>query len=94
MEGESLVFKGFLPGQSSTALLSSEERISGRIVEQIAVSRGFGEGFQDFLPGQSSSSSSHDPARVPEAPDEPGDGFFALFSPKKVRRWVRARGRN
>ena len=54
--------QGFLPEQSSTATSSSSlERISERNVEQIAVSR-VGEGLQDFLPGQSSSSSSHDPA--------------------------------
>ena len=68
--------QGFLPEQSSTASL---ERISERNVEQIAVSRGFGEGLQDFLPGQSSSSSSHDPARVSEALDEPGEGVFRTF---------------
>ena len=49
--------QGFLPEQSSTATSSSSESISERNVEQIAVSRGFGEGLQDFLPGQSSPSS-------------------------------------
>ena len=49
--------QGFLPEQSSTATSSSSlERISERNVEQIVVSR-VGEGLQDFLPGQSSSSS-------------------------------------
>ena len=63
-----------------------QERISERNVEQIAVSRGFGEGLQDLLPGQSSSSSSHDPARVAEALDEPGEGFFfALFHKLKKK---------
>ena len=72
--------QGFLPEQSSTATSSSSlKRISERNVEQIAVSRGFGEGLQDFLPGQSSSSSSHDPSRGFEALDEPGDGFFRTF---------------
>ena len=52
-----------------------------RNVEQIAVSR-VGGGLQDFRPGQSSSSSSHVPTRVPEAPDEPGEGFFSHFFPK------------
>ena len=57
--------QGFLPEQSSAVTSSSSsERISERNVEQIAVSRGFGDGLQDFLPGQSSSSSSHDPARI------------------------------
>ena len=72
--------QAFLPEQSSTvASSSSVERISERNVEQIAVSRGFGEGLQDFLPGQSSSSSSHDPARIAEALDEPGEGVFRTF---------------
>ena len=48
-------------------------------MEQIGVSRGFGEGLQDFLPGQSSSSSSHDPARVAAALDELGEGVFRTF---------------
>ena len=73
--------QGFLPEQSSTATSSSSlERISERIVEQIAVSR-VGEGLQDFLPGQSSSSSSHDPARGFETLDGPGYGVFSHFSP-------------
>ena len=42
-----------------------------------------GGGLQDFRPGQSSSSSSHVPARVSEALDEPGKGFFSHFSPNK-----------
>ena len=68
--------------------------ISERNVEQIVDSR-VGEGLQDFLPGQSSSSSSHDPARGFEALDEPGYGFFALFPKiKKVRHNLRTRGRN
>ena len=32
-----------------------------------------------FLPGQSSSSSSHDPARIVETLDEPGEGVFRTF---------------
>ena len=86
--------QGFPPEQSSTATSSSSvERISERNVELIAVSRGFGEGLQDFLPGQSSSSSSHDPARIAEALDEPGEGVFRTFPQikKKVRNWVRTR---
>ena len=72
--------QGFLPEQSSTVTSSSSsERISERNVEQIAVSRGFGEGLQDFLPGQSSSSSSHDPARIADTLDEPGEGVFRTF---------------
>ena len=74
--------QGFLPGQSSTALLSSEERISERIVEQIVdIPRG---GLRDFRPGQSSSSSLHVPAGVTEVSDEPGEVFFfALFPTSK-----------
>ena len=57
--GRSSGLQGFLPGQGSKALLSSEERISARIVEQIVdIPRG---GIQEFHPGQSSSSSSHSP---------------------------------
>ena len=71
--------QGFLPQQSSTATSSSSpERISERIVEQIAVSR-VGESLQDFLPGQGSSSSSHDPARGFESLDQPGYGVFRTF---------------
>ena len=86
--------QGFFPGQSSTAL-PSEERISERIVEQ-NVDFTVGGGLQDFRPGQSSSSSSHVPARVSEALDEDGEGFILHFSPKvkKMRSWVRTRGRN
>ena len=69
--------EGFLPGQSSTALHVSQERISERIVEQI-VDSPVGGGLH---PGQSTSCS-HVPAGVHEALDEPGEGFFALF-PKK-----------
>ena len=36
-------------------------------------------GLQDFRPGQSSSSSSHVPARVSEALDEPGEHVFRTF---------------
>ena len=84
--------QGFLPRQSSTALLSSEERVSERIVEQIVDIPG--GGLQDFRPGQHSSSSSHFPAGVPEALSEPGQGVLSHFSPnKKVRSRVRTRVR-
>ena len=90
--------QGFLPEQSSTATSSSSslERISERNVEQNVDSRCFGGGLPDFRPGLSSSSSSHDPARVPKALDKPGEGgFFALFSKlKKARHNLRARGRH
>ena len=63
--GRNAGLQGFLPRQSPTAQLASQERISERIVEQIVDSRVFGGGLQDFRPGQSSS---------PLA-----KGFFALF---------------
>ena len=61
--------QGFPPGQSSTVLHSSVERISERIVEQIVDIPG--GGLQDFRPGQSSSSSLHVPAGLSEVLDEP-----------------------
>ena len=71
--------QGFPPEQRSTALHVSHERISGRIVEQIVdIPSG---GLQDFRPGQSSSCSSHVPARVPEGLGEPGEMFFRTFPP-------------
>ena len=77
--GRASGLQGFLPRQSSTALLSSQKRISEQIVEQIVDIRG--GGLQDVRPGQSSSSSSHVPARAYDALDAPGDFFFfALFS--------------
>ena len=76
--------QGFLPGQSSTALHVSPERISEQIVEQIVgVSSG---GLQDFRPGHSSSSSSHVPARVHEDANEPGEGFFRTFPKIKKKK--------
>ena len=87
--------QGFPPRQSSTAMpSSSKKRISERIVEQIVdIPSG---GLQDFRPGQSSSSSSHVPARACDALDAPGDGFFFALFPniEKVRSRVRTRGRN
>ena len=74
--GRSSGLQGFFPGQGSTALLSSGERISEWTVEQTVDPPG--GGLQDFRPGLSSSSS-YFPAGVPEALDEPGQGFFALF---------------
>ena len=85
--------QGFPPRQTSTATPSSKKRISERIVEQIVDIPG--GGLQDFRPGQSSSSSSHVPARDQEGLDEPGEGFFRTFPQnKKVRSRVRTRGRN
>ena len=49
-------------------------------------------GLPDFLPGQSSTASSS--SRLRDDADEPLQGFFALFPVrKKVRSWVRTRGR-
>ena len=45
----------------------------------------FGGGRQDFRPGQSSSSSSHVPAGVHEALDEPGECFFRTFHQNEKR---------
>ena len=80
--------QGFLPRQSSTVLHGSQERISERIVEQIVDSL-VGGGLH---PGQSSSSS-HVPAGVHEALDEPGEGFFRTFPKIKMQSWVRTRVR-
>ena len=52
---------GFLPGQGSTALRSSQKGISKQIVEQIVDFSG--GGLQDFRPEQCSSSSSHSYSR-------------------------------
>ena len=74
--------QGFLPGQSSTALHGSQERISERIRERLLEQMLAcipDEGPQGFLPGQSSSSSSHRPAGISEDTDEPVDGFFCTF---------------
>ena len=72
--GPSSGLQGFLPGQRSTSS-PSRKRISERTVEQIVdpFSRG---GF----PG---SSSSHSPAGDEECADEPGEGVFRTFPPKK-----------
>ena len=90
--------QGFLPGQSSTALHGSQERISERIGERL-LEQMLGcipdEGPQGFLPGQSSSSSSHRPAGISEDTDELVDGVFRTFPRvKKVRQYLRTRGRN
>ena len=75
--------QGFPFGQDSTSSPLSLERISERNVEQIVDSRGFGGGLQDFLRGQSSSSPSHDPARVHEALDGSSAGVFRTFPQNK-----------
>ena len=73
VEGESLVFKVFLLNtvQQRCILLRN---VFLRIVQQIVDIPVSGGGLQDFRPGQSSSSSSHVPARVHEDADEPGEG--------------------
>ena len=78
--GGLLVFKVFLPGQSST---TPQKRISERTVDQIV--RFPGEGLQDFRPGQSSpaSSSFHSPAGSDDDANEPGDGVFHTSPWKK-----------
>ena len=92
VEGENAGLQGFLPGQGSTAQHGSLELVSERIVEQF-VDIPVGGGLQDFRPGQSSSSSSHVPARV-SLRMHLVKGFFALFPNfKKMRSWVRTRVR-
>ena len=74
--------QGFLPGQGSTTLPSSLERISERNVEQIVDIPLVGGGLQDFRPGRgstASSSSSHVPAG---AVDEPFSCFFFALFPR------------
>ena len=73
--GRNVGLQCFLPGLSSTAPQFSEERTSERIVEQIVFPSSeeriserivvFPGGFQNFRPGQSSSSSSHFPVGFP-----------------------------
>ena len=77
--GPSFGLQGFSYGQSSTAS-PCKKRISERIVEQ-NVDFPVGGGLQDFRSRQGSSSSSHVPARVSEALDEPGSGVFSTFHP-------------
>ena len=95
--GRNAGLQGFPSEQSSTATLSSAERISERIVEQnvdIPVAAG---GLQEFRPGQSSSSVARSPADWFNTEDEAFQGFFFFshFSPKeKVRHNLRTRGRN
>ena len=67
---------GFPPRQGSTALHSSEERISGQIVEQLVDIQG--GGLQDFRPGFSLSSS-YFPVGVPKLWMSLVKGFFALI---------------
>ena len=70
--------QGFLPGQSSTAMPSSKERISERTVEQ-NVEFPVGGGLQDFLPGHSSSASSSSPAGVRGSADGLVEEIFRTF---------------
>ena len=73
--------QGSLPGQSSTAL-PSLERISERIVEQ-NVEFPVGGGLQDFLPGQSSFTTSSSPAGVRGSADGPVERVFRTFPQNK-----------
>ena len=84
-EGETSVFKVFLP-DSSTAHLVSHERSSERIVEQIVeipVSRGFDGGLQDFRPGQGPTASSDFLASSSVSPGHAGEGVFRTFPQNK-----------
>ena len=93
--GRNAGLQGSPPEQSSTAALSSAERISERIVEQ-NVDIPVGGGLQDFRPGQSSSSVARSPAEWLTTEDEAIQGVFRTFPPKtkKVRHNPRARGRH
>ena len=74
--------QGFLPEQSS---FNSAACFSGtHFGADCGADRWFPRWWrrQDCRPGQSSSSSSHVPAGVHEALDEPGEYVFSHFSPK------------
>ena len=71
--GRNVGLQGFLPKQSSTAQLASQERSSERIVEQIVDSRVLGGGLQDFRPVQGSSASSSSSRK------HAGEVFFRTF---------------
>ena len=80
VESELLVFKVFpLDRAQQRRILLRNAFLSG-IVEQIVDF--LGGGLQHFRPGQSSSSSSHVPDRVPEDADENGEGGFSHSSPR------------
>ena len=68
---------------SRTAAGGTESSTAPTFSEQIVDIPVPGGGLQGFRPGQgsaASSSSSHSPACVHEDADEPGEGFFALFT--------------
>ena len=78
VEGETLVFKVFtLKRVQQRCVLLRNAFLSGlwsrSLISQLV------EAYNIFRPRRSSSSSSHVPARVPEALDEPGQGFFRTF---------------
>ena len=78
--------QGLRPGQHSTAFRGADH-----VDTPVPQGRGGVGGPQGFLPSSSGASSSHSPGAV----DEAFTSFFALFlKSKKVRGWVRTRGRN
>ena len=79
VEGETSVFKVFLPRQRSTAHLASQERSSERIVEQFVDSRVLGGGLQDFHPFQGSSASSS------SSREHAGEGVFRTLPRRKKK---------
>ena len=82
VEGETLVFKVFSQNRVSTATLSSAERISERIVEQIVDIPVSGGGLHDFCTGQSSSSVLRSPTDWLNTEDVAFQCFFFRnFSP-------------
>ena len=89
-EGRNVGLQGSLPEQSSTAPLSSAERLSDGLWSRSLVLRWRPS---RFSPRPEFILTSHFPAGMIGDADEPGEGFFATFPPKKVRNWVRTRVR-
>ena len=83
--------QGCLPEQSATAFGEADHRFPAASVKQIVDNPAPGGGLQDLRAGQSSASSSHSPADLADDTFQ----FFSHFSPnKKVRHYLRARGRD
>ena len=81
--GRNAGLQGFFPEQSSTFSISSSERISEQIMEQIVdipVARGDPQGFR---PRQSSSSVAHSSAAWLNTEDGTFQGGFRTFSPEE-----------